>query len=296
LSGHGFDRGGGTALWCMFPQARLPATVVILAVALACFLAPTATLAREEPGNVECLDGLVKHLYLDTKHVLLSPVHWRQRDVMLFAALSIGTVGLMGADDDFRQIVQRNRNHSTDRVADWTNKYTRRVANSTIAGLYLTGLVFHDRKAKETALLCMESVVLSEAVTTGLKYAVGRSRPFAEKGASDFNPFKSPPPSYSLSFPSGHATTAFALSSVVAEQYHSWLVRLAAYGFALAVSYGRMDIDVHFLSDVCWGGIVGISVGRCLVKFHEKDKMPSLTLVPRTGSAGPGLGFSIRLM
>jgi len=296
LSGHGFSRGRRTAVWCMLPGRRLPVAALILAVTLTCSLRPTAGLARTEADNVECLDGLVKHLYLDSKHVLLSPLRWQRNDLLFLATLSAGTVGLMSADEDFRQIVQRNRNHTTDRVADWTNKYTRRVANTFIGGLYLSGLVFHDRKARETAFLCMESVVLSEAITTGLKYAVGRSRPYAQKGASDFNPFKSPPPSYSLSFPSGHATTAFALSSVVAEQYHSWPVKLVAYGLALAVSYGRMDIDVHFLSDVFWGGVIGISVGRCLVKFHEKDKTPSLTLAPLAGSTSPGVGLSIRIM
>jgi membrane-associated phospholipid phosphatase len=296
LSGHGFGQGRRTAVWRMLPGRRLPVAALILAVTLTCSLTLISGLALAEKDNLECLDGLVKHLYLDSKHVLLSPLRWQRNDLLLFATLSAGTVGLMSADEDFRQIVQRNRSHTTDRVADWTNKYTRRVTNSFIAGLYLSGLVFHGRKAKETAFFCMESLVLSEAITAGLKYAVGRSRPYAEKGASDFNPFKSPPPSYSLSFPSGHATTAFALSSVMAEQYHSWPVKLVAYGFAVAVSYGRMDTDVHFPSNVFWGGVIGISVGRCLVKFHEKDKTPRLTLVPTTGPSGPGVGLSIRLM
>ena len=296
MSGHRFARERRPAVRCIFPQNGRLAFVLILVITFAFSLAPVTGLARTEADNVECLDGLVKHLYLDTRHVLLSPLHWQQDDLLLFTTLSLGTVGLMSADEDFRQIVQRNRNHTTDRAAEWTNKYTKRVANSAIAGLYLSGLILHDRKARETALLCLEPVALAEGITTGLKHAVGRSRPFAEKGASDFNPFKSPPPSYSLSFPSGHATTAFALSSVVAEQYHGWLVRLAAYGFALAVSYGRTDIDVHFLSDVFWGRVIGISVGRCLVKFHEKENTPRWTLTPPGESSGTGLGFSIRLM
>jgi membrane-associated phospholipid phosphatase len=296
LSGPRFGRERSAWARRILSQGRRPAFAVILVIAFACALAPVTGLARTEADDVQCLDRLVKHLYLDTKHVFSSPLHWQRNDLLLFATLSVGTVGLMSADEDFRQIVRRNRNHTTDRTADWTNKYTRRVANSTIAGLYVSGLILRDRKARETALLCLESVALAEGITTGLKYAVGRSRPFAEKGPSDFNPFKSPPPSYSLSFPSGHATTAFALSSVVAEQYRSWLVRLAAYGFAVAVSYGRMDIDVHFLSDVFWGGIIGISVGRCLVRFHQKDNTPRWTLALPGGPSGPGLGFSIRLM
>jgi membrane-associated phospholipid phosphatase len=117
----------------------------------------------------------------------------------------------------------------------------------------------------------MESVILSEGITSGIKYAVGRARPFADKGAFHFDPLRFPPVSYSLSFPSGHATNAFALSSVIAEQYHSWMVRLISYGFAVLVSLGRVNNNVHFVSDVFWGGVVGTSVGKCLVKFHKKE-------------------------
>lgn len=257
---------------------------------------PSPSLAGSDQRGVESLDGLVKHLYRDTKHVFTSPFRWKQNDLIHFTQLSIGTCELMLLDRDFQKSVQRNRTTTTDRVSEWTGRYTKRITNLTISGLYLSGLVLHDRKSKETALLCLESVALAEGITTGLKHLIGRSRPYANKGVFDFNPMRFPPPSYSLSFPSGHATTAFALSSVIAEQYQNWVVRLLSYGFASAVALSRININVHFMSDVFWGGIIGTTVGRCLVRFHKKeDDTPGCELIATSGSRNLRLGISIQL-
>ncbi|MGB8656238.1 MAG: phosphatase PAP2 family protein [Candidatus Zixiibacteriota bacterium] len=251
-------------------------------------------IAGSEPSEVKCLDGLVSQVFNDGKHVLTAPLHWKQNDLVFSATLSCITYELMILDTDFQESVQRNRTFTTDRVSEWTSKYTKRVAGFTIVGLYLAGLASHDQKSKRTALLCFESVALSEEITTGLKYLIGRSRPFGNKGAFDFHPLKSPPPPYSLSFPSGHATTAFALSSVIAAQYRSWMVRLPAYGFAMAVALGRVNNNVHFVSDVFWGGIIGTAVGRCLVKFHRKDEPHSWSFSCVNQSGKPGIGISFR--
>jgi membrane-associated phospholipid phosphatase len=248
--------------------------------------------AKSGANGVESADGLIKYLYSDTRHVLTSPLRWRQNDILLFTTLSIGTGELMFLDKDLQKAAQRNRTDETDRVSRWTSRYTRRVTNLTIGGLYLSGLVLKDNKLKETALLCLESVVLSEGITTGIKYAVGRARPYAEKGAFHFDPMSFPPPSYSLSFPSGHATDAFALCSVIAEQYPGWVVRLISYGFAVLVSWGRVNENVHFVSDVVWGGVVGTSVGKCLVKFHRKeDSVGEFELIP--GKEGDGVRWEM---
>ena len=257
-------------------KIRSKGSILLLVVGL--MFLPTSGKAKPKPNGVESADGLIKYLYNDTKHVLISPCHWKHDDIVLFSALSIGTFELMLMDKDLQEAAQRNRTIDTDRVSRWTSRYTRRITNFTIGGLYLSGLVLKDRKLKETALLCLESVVLSEGITLGIKYAVGRARPFADKGAFHFDSFRFPPPSYSLSFPSGHATDAFALSSVIAEQYPSWMVRLISYGFAVLVSLSRVNNNVHFVSDVFWGGVVGTSVGRCLVKFHNKEGREYTTL------------------
>jgi len=234
--------------------------------------------AGSSEKRTECLDGLITRFYEDTKHVLTSPFHWKGQNLLTFTTLSVGTFELMLADRDFQDFVQKRKNSTTNRISKWTDRYTKRVTNLTIGGLYLGGIVFHSQKAKETALLCLESVALAEGITKGIKHLVGRTRPFGNKGAFHFDPLKFPPPSSSLSFPSGHATCAFALTSVIAQQYHNIPLTIGLYGCATVVALGRVNNNAHFLSDVFWGGVIGFSVGRSLVKFNKKNVSENVQL------------------
>jgi len=234
-------------------------------------LSSKAVGAGSSGRGIECVDCLITHFYEDTKHILTSPLHWKGQSLVTFTTLSVGTFELMLADRDFQDSVQKRKNSTTNRISKWTDRYTKRVTNLTIGGLYLGGILFHSQKAKETALLCLESVALAEGITWGIKHLVGRTRPFGNKGTFHFDPLKFPPPSSSLSFPSGHATTAFALTSVIAEQYHNIPLAVGLYGCATVVALGRVNNNAHFLSDVFYGGVIGFSVGRSLVKFNKKN-------------------------
>lgn len=251
--------------------------------------------AESDQNVVESWDGVIKYVCKDAKHILTAPLHWKQKDMVRFSILSVSTFELMLMDKDLQKAVQRNRTSCTDRISNWTSHYTNRSVNLTIGGFYLCGLVFNDRKCKETALLCLESLALSKGITISLKHIVGRTRPFGDKGAFHFDPLKFPPPSYSQSFPSDHATTAFAVSSVIAELYKSWMMKSLAYGSATLIAWGRVNNNVHFVSDIFWGGVIGISVGRCLVKFHRNDdSISKCELVSTADTDGFKLGALIR--
>jgi membrane-associated phospholipid phosphatase len=251
--------------------------------------------AGSSEKKVECLDGLITGFYVDTKHVLTSPFHWKGQNLVTFTTLSVGTFELMLTDRDFQDFVQKRRNPTTNRISKWTDRYTKRVTNLTIGGLYLGGILFHSQKAKETALLCLESVALAEGITTGIKHLVGRTRPFGNQGAFHFDPLKFPPPSSSLSFPSGHATCAFALTSVIAQQYHNIPLTIGLYGCATVVALARVNNNAHFLSDVFYGGVIGFSVGRSLVRFNKKNVSEEIgfTLWGEPGLMGMKLLVSI---
>jgi membrane-associated phospholipid phosphatase len=266
---------------------------VMVFIIIGFYISPGSIKAESNQNGGQSLDGVIKCIYKDTQHVLTSPLHWQQEDMIRFGILSVGTIGFMLMDKDLQKAAQRNRTSCTDRISNWTSRYTYRSANLTIGGFYLCGLVFNNRKCKMTALLCLESLMLSEGITVSLKHIVGRTRPFADKGAFHFDPMKFPPPSYSQSFPSGHATVAFAVSSVIAEQYESWMVKSLAYGSATLIAWGRVNKNVHFVSDVFWGGVIGISVGRCLVKFHRKDDSISNYEVISTGDVH---GFKLGML
>jgi membrane-associated phospholipid phosphatase len=108
------------------------------------------------------------------------------------------------------------------------------------------------------------AVAVSNLVTEVLKYAIGRGRPFVggEANPFHFSHFAGNPAYYS--FPSGHATTAFALALAVSAVWPQARVAMAIYALIIAMS--RLVLLAHHPSDVVAGAMVGI-VGTVFVRY-----------------------------
>jgi membrane-associated phospholipid phosphatase len=108
------------------------------------------------------------------------------------------------------------------------------------------------------------AVAVSSLVTEVLKYSVGRGRPFVggEANAFHFSHFAGNPAYYS--FPSGHATTAFALAFAVSVVWPKARVAMAVYAIVIAAT--RLVVVAHHPSDVVAGALVGI-VGAMFVRY-----------------------------
>ena len=115
-------------------------------------------------------------------------------------------------------------------------------------------------------------VGLPSLFTTLVKRLVGRGRPvhFDETGLFGLHP-NSFDWTYQ-SFPSGHATTAFALAAVVGFLSERWFY--PALVFAGVVALSRVTGGVHYPSDVLAGAIVGL-LGAYFVRsiFAERGWM-----------------------
>jgi membrane-associated phospholipid phosphatase len=90
--------------------------------------------------------------------------------------------------------------------------------------------------------------LLAATITQPLKYIVGRERP---DGSSH------------TSFPSGHTSGTFATATVLLNRY-GWKAGAPAYAVASYVAASRLSENKHFLSDVVFGAVVGISAGRVI--------------------------------
>jgi undecaprenyl-diphosphatase len=106
-------------------------------------------------------------------------------------------------------------------------------------------------------------VGLPSLVATLAKRAIGRGRPdhFEQYGLLSFQPswldwtFQS--------FPSGHATTAFALAAVLGFVAPRWFY--PALAFAAAIGVSRVAVGAHYTTDVVGGAILGL-IGAYLVR------------------------------
>jgi membrane-associated phospholipid phosphatase len=108
------------------------------------------------------------------------------------------------------------------------------------------------------------AVAVSSLVTEVLKYCVGRGRPFVggEANAFHFSHFAGNPAYYS--FPSGHATTAFALAFAVSVIWPKARVAMAVYAIVIAAT--RLVLVAHHPSDVVAGALVGV-IGAMFVRY-----------------------------
>jgi membrane-associated phospholipid phosphatase len=144
------------------------------------------------------------------------------------------------------------------------------------------GLVTGSHREKQTSILLAEALVTSAIWTGALKYLSGRERPREmHEAVADWT---GPGGSFGddntggghASFPSGHATGIWAAATVLAHQYPSHhVVPIIAYGSASAISYSRMVVGAHFLSDVVVGGLIGYGCARQVIGSHEKASEPA---------------------
>jgi hypothetical protein len=203
----------------------------------------------------------LKNVLRDQRAIWTSPFRLGRGDARRLAPLAISTAALLATDqetDEFGQSVGR-ANVSRDVSLAGSVYSTGGVA----AAFYLVGRAAHNARARETGLLGGEALIDGGVVFSVLKNVTQRQRPDHDEGQGEF--FER-----GHSFPSGHATSAWALATVVANEYKGHrAVEIAAYGLAAAVSASRYTGRNHFLSDVLVGSAIGYGTGRYVYHAHH---------------------------
>ncbi len=136
--------------------------------------------------------------------------------------------------------------------------------------VYLTGLISRNKDIRETGRMLLQSLVYSGSVTVLLKTVSGRSRPYYSNSQYDFSWFETP--EEKRAFPSGHATVAFAVSTVLAEKINTWWARTFFYSLASLTAYSRIHDNQHWVSDVILGSVIGFGSGYFIVHTNENRK------------------------
>lgn len=125
----------------------------------------------------------------------------------------------------------------------------------------IASLVKKDHRLMSDAIFIGTTVLEAVALTTVAKELVGRERPFERYpdivAREDIS---------SRSFPSGHTATAFALATSLSIRYPKWYVIAPSMLWAGAVGYSRMQMGVHYPTDVIGGMFVG--VGTAFVNVY----------------------------
>lgn len=136
---------------------------------------------------------------------------------------------------------------------DTANVVGHPVLHLGIAGAwYMAGYEFKDLKTYNVGKNMLSALIITDLSTLALKGACAGT-----EGPSGQN----------FSFPSGHASSTFALASVLHEAYGP-VVGVPMYGVAGWVAFERLDDRKHMFSDVIFGGMMGLVIGHSVASGH----------------------------
>jgi undecaprenyl-diphosphatase len=140
---------------------------------------------------------------------------------------------------------------------------------------------YQARHRPRTALYSGFASVAAALASEGAKPLIRRTRP--PYGAAEIVPLVAIPVTYS--FPSGHATTAFA-AAAAADTFYPRL-RVVLYGLAGLVGFSRVYLGVHYPSDVAAGAVFGTGIGKATAWVFRRERIRKA--VDPVGPADPAV-------
>lgn len=209
----------------------------------------------------------------DSAKVFSSPREWKKKDLLKLGVITGLTCFLYKNDEKIQNWVISHKNQTTDDIS----KFIRNFGDGyyligLIGGIYLTGEISNEKSLRKTALLSLESLIISGIIVSGVKILTGRMRPGENNRANGFFPFRLE--SKYHSFPSGHSASAFAVATVIAEQSKNLAIDISAYSIACMVALSRVNDNFHWTSDVFFGSIIGYFVGRKISRINlQKESL-----------------------
>ena len=144
------------------------------------------------------------------------------------------------------------------------------ISAAVPATLLITGIIKKDSVLIEKGIKASVAFGLNAIVSTGMKYGFDRQRPFVIY-PDLFHP-KSHVGDYS--FPSGHTSFAFTAATSLSLSCRKWYIIAPAYAWACSVAYSRMQLGVHYPTDVLMGALIGTASSFLSFKIDKLMNRP----------------------
>lgn len=250
------------------------------------------------------------------KQVFTKPFHMTGKDWKTFGRFALITGALMLTDEPVQRAALNLRTHNRNlrNISNFITEFGGTYEGYSLAALGAYGFLFKNKKMQTTTLLAVQSYITGGAVSAVIKFLSGRQRPYIidknslEAEPTFYGPFKviqnDNGSKANNSFPSGHATVAFAAATVFASEYKNKpLVPILSYTAATLVGLSRMTENKHWITDVVAGAALGYVSGRLVVNnYHRyaslrspvKKSTVSFNLQYTHGVLMPGLVYHFR--
>ena len=250
---------------------------------------------RDSQNKMELDRDYFKGIFSDIAHTASSPLIWDRSDWITAGWVAGGTGMFIALDEEINSAFKNNRSIYTEKLMDIFEPFGNGAFTvPALATVYFLSHFHENEKAKRTALIATESLFITSLYTTVLKFAFGRARPHNASTSHDdshthFDGFSK----NHNSFPSGHTATAFAIATVVANEYEETpYIKPLSYGIATLTGLSRINYEAHWASDVFLGAALGYFTAKTLLRLHNNKKGQHFTIYPRADSRGGGIVLS----
>jgi len=205
----------------------------------------------------------------DQRTIWTAPFHLNRRNACFWVPAAVGSAALVLADQRlYRDTTGRLSLTARNNMGKFSRLGNPGYMFGVSGGLWLWGNSGSRRPLRQTALLASRALIDDMLVVGVLKVALGRERP---PGGS----FGGPPDGVRSgdyrSLPSGHASAAWTMASVISSRHRQRWVPFVLYGFAGAVSITRVTSGRHFYGDVVPGALIGYSIGKMVVRRSQAN-------------------------
>ena len=206
----------------------------------------------------------------ETGHYFTAPLHWDQGDVLAVGGLAAGTAVSAVLESPERSIKFVSRSLYNSFPVQFGNMYGGFWGPAILfAGYGGYSLITGDMTARKIGYEIGQSLIYAGVIVTAVKIAAGRARPYAGDGKASFVPFSLFDDSHH-SFPSGHVTVAFCLSTVLALNAEPLWLKILAFAPAAFTPFARVYQGNHWISDCVFGAGIGFFTAKWCVDTHGR--------------------------
>lgn len=211
----------------------------------------------------------------DTGELIKAPTNWDKNDLIRFGSILGSAFLIMQIDESIRDEMLKDRSFYFSPPIEFARYWGEPITTIFIAGgLSLHGLLSDNKTNQHLGYEIMQSFSYTAALTGIIKLSLGRARPFTGKSPFQFEPFQHVQNAF-RSFPSGHTSIAFSLSTVLSSRTDNDVLKVLYFIPAVATAFSRVYQNHHWTSDVFVGACIGYFMGKFVTDLH--NSAPPLT-------------------
>lgn len=153
-------------------------------------------------------------------------------------------------------------------LLDQTMIFFSTIGNLGLVWIIITLSLLISKRYRDIGIMCLLALLIHLLLTNALlKPLIARLRPYAITGVDLIVPAP-----HDYSFPSGHTSSSFAIAIVLLINHFKikrFSVAYLAIALAVLISFSRLYLYLHFVTDVIGGLVLGVLYGYLAVYLYK---------------------------